>query len=638
MCGFCGIKYSLENRSNEFKILCEKLSSSLIHRGPDEEGFFFDEYKKNIYLYHRRLSILEISEKGSQPMQSNCKRYILCFNGEIYNHAKIRNKIDKEFNVPWRGNSDTETLLEAFNYYGIEKTLNLVEGMFAFAMLDKENDKIILGRDLFGEKPLYYFKSDDALIFSSEVHNIEKNFFKVNESAIYQFLHYNYVPSSNCIYKNWTKVEPGEIIEFDHNLNKKKLFNLKDKIFKEIKNFIKPKDYNPLKEFDKIFSKIIKDILVADVDVGVFLSGGIDSSLVAYYAKSFDKNLKTFSIGIDKNKEYDESVEAIKIADYLKTEHKTFFIGNEEIIENLEEAISSFDEPFADSSQILSFILAKKAKDSIKVALTGDGADELFGGYNRHVLALYLKNISELFGENFIYSKTFKNIFNFFFPLSKRLIRKFFAYPNSKIDKLKSFIKVRNEEELIDVLVSNINQYENLNFNYLDVEKINKIKFISENNLFKTIINHDINHYLTNDILVKTDRSAMKNSLETRSPFLNKKLYVLSQNINDCQKIKNFQGKMLLRNIFKQKFPKSLISKKKKGFSYPIVDFFLSRDNTNWIKSIFNVKENNNISLISSEKLECILNDHINKKNDYSNLLWSNLVLNIWLKKKGLIY
>ena len=218
------------------KGLCfaNKLDLKLFHRGPDAKGNFKTYIKSNNILFHRRLSILEISDKGSQPMLSNDKNLAICFNGEIYNHLEIRKKLDKEFNISWKGNSDTETLIESFSQLGIEKTINMIEGMYAFALLDINNEKLYLGRDLFGEKPLYFYRNKENLIFSSEVHNVDENFFTINQSAIFQFLHYNYIPNSNCIYNNWEKVNPGEVIVFDKNLKSKKIFDLKDCISKEI--------------------------------------------------------------------------------------------------------------------------------------------------------------------------------------------------------------------------------------------------------------------------------------------------------------------------------------------------------------------------------------------------------------------
>lgn len=638
MCGFCGVSFFSNEKLNKAKILGEKLNLKLAHRGPDDEGNCISQLGSNNLFFHRRLSILEISKKGSQPMLSNDNNLILCFNGEIYNHLELRKKLEEIYKISWKGNSDTETLIESFCYFGIEKTINLVEGMYAFALFDKKNEKLYLGRDLFGEKPLYYNNANNSIIFSSEVHNVDENLFSINQKAIYQFLHYNYIPNSNCIYNNWNKVNPGQVIVFDKNLNLMEFFNLKKNVLNEIKLNQKKFNHETEKEFDKTFTKVVKDILVADVDVGVFLSGGVDSSLVALYAKKIKKDLKTFSIGIKNNKDYDESVQSEKISKFLQTEHETFFIENEEIIENLENSVLSFDEPFADSSKILTYILSNKVKNKIKVALTGDGADELFGGYNRHIYAYYLEKISLLFGKNFINSKIFKQSLKTLFPVSKLFFKNIFAYPENKIDKLKSILDYKNEKDLIDKLISNKNQYDNLELDYIDDEKINKINYKTNNTIFKTIVECDTYNYLTDDILVKTDRASMKNSLETRAPFLNKNVFKFSQMLKDDQKIQNFKGKIFLRKILNRFFSPDLIASKKRGFSYPISEFFLNEQNQKWIKNIFFVKDNNNINLIENKKLENIFILHKNKQADYSNLLWSNLVLRLWLKKKGFIF
>ena len=637
MCGLCGVNFFSEKSTSELKDIGQKLNFNLQHRGPDAEGYFFNHIGTNNLLFHQRLSILEISEKGAQPMVSKNGRFIICFNGEIYNHYELRKILSKNREIIWSGNSDTETLLESFSIIGIKETIDFIEGMYAFALIDKLGCKVYLGRDLFGEKPLYYYNDQKKLIFSSEVHNVDKNLFKINQKAIYQYLHYNYVPNSNCIYENWKKINPGEIIVFDKNFNEKLFYNFKGKINDTIFIKIDDKDKNLEQEFDKSFSKVVEDILVADVNVGVFLSGGIDSSLVASYAKRNNKNINTFSVGIKNEQDYDESLNAEKVAKHLKTNHETFFVDNEEIIENLEDTILGFDEPFADSSKILTYILSKKVKSKIKVALTGDGADELFAGYNRHIFAFYLKQISKILGKNFLENILFKKSSRLIFPLMKILLNNFFAYPENKNSKLRSIIMYNNTKDLIDRIISNKNEYDKLKFEYLNENDIDKINFKSYDNFFDTIINCDLNNYLTDDILVKVDRASMKNSLETRAPFLNKNIFIFSQKLSNSEKINFFKGKFFLRKILKKFLPRDLIKYKKRGFSYPISNFFCNEKNKKWIEDIFLVKATNGINLISNNDINYIFNSHRQRKSDFSKLLWSNLVLRLWLRKKGFI-
>ena len=640
MCGFCGVSFFSENRYEELKSFGIELNANLKHRGPDAEGFLYNKISTNNLLFHQRLSILDISEKGSQPMISKNENFILCFNGEIYNHLELRKILDSTKKIQWNGHSDTETLIESFSTVGIKKTIDLVEGMFAFALLDKADSKLYLGRDLFGEKPLYYFNNKKEIIFSSELHNVNKEFFNIDQKAIDQFLHYNYVPNSSCIYENWKKVNPGEVIVFDKNYNKKLYYDLRADIQdKKLKlKTTNSEDSNLKKQFDKTFTKVIKETLVADVDVGIFLSGGIDSSIVASYASRWDKNLSTFSIGIKGNKDYDESFNAERIAKFLNTNHETFFVANNEIIENIENSIMSFDEPFADSSKVLTYILSKKVRKKIKVALTGDGADELFGGYNRHVFAFYLKNLSKIFGKKFLEKNLFKYNLRLFFPVIKFILNNFYAYSDDKISKLKSIVKYNNENDLIDRIISNKNEYDKLKFDYLNSKLIEKIKFKNYHNFFETIMNCDIQNYLTDDILVKVDRSSMINSLETRAPFLNKNIFIFSQNLQDHKKIKFFKGKFFLREILKEMLPNNLISSQKKGFSYPISNFFCDKRNEKWIREILIVKSKQEIKLIDNEIIDKIFELHTEKKIDYSKILWSNLVLRLWLKRKGFIH
>ena len=640
MCGLCGVIFFSENKFDELKSFGEKLSINLEHRGPDAQGFLYNKIGLKSLLFHQRLSILELSEKGSQPMISKDQNLILSFNGEIYNHLELRNKLNKIRKIRWIGNSDTETLIESFSSLGIKQTIDLVEGMYSFALIDKINSKLFLGRDLFGEKPLYYLNNNEEIIFSSELHNVNKKFFKIDQKAVNQLLHYNYIPNSSCIYKNWKKVNPGEIIVFDKNYKKDLYYNFKKKINESI---LKNQTFNFDKKnlehkFENIFTKVIKDILIADVNVGVFLSGGIDSSLVACYATKLSKNINTFSIGIKDDKDYDESSSAEKIAKFINTNHDTIFVTNEEIIENIENSILSFDEPFADSSKILTYILSNKVKNKIKVALTGDGADELFGGYNRHIFAFYLKKLSELFGNQFIFNNSFKYKLKILSPMYKYFFSNFFAYSENKNNKIKSIIKYQDEKDLIDRIISNKNEYDKLNFDYLKESSVEKINYEKKENFFETVINCDLNNYLTDDILVKVDRASMINSLETRAPFLNKNIYIFSKKLKDYEKIKYFKGKFFLRKIIKKHLPNDLISSQKKGFSYPISNFFNNKKNEKWIKNTLFVNSNQKINLLSNENINHIFDLHRKKNVDYSKVLWSNLVLRLWLKRKGFVH
>ena len=640
MCGLCGVSFFSENKFEELKSFGEKLSVNLEHRGPDTQGFLYNKIGFKSLLFHQRLSILELSEKGSQPMVSKDQNLILSFNGEIYNHLELRNKLNKIRKIEWVGNSDTETLIESFSSIGIKQTIDLVEGMYSFALIDKKNSKLFLGRDLFGEKPLYYLNNNEEIIFSSELHNVNEKFFKIEQKAVNQLLHYNYIPNSSCIYKNWKKVDPGEIIVFDKNYEKKLYYNYKKKINESIsKNQTFKFDSKNLEhKFESIFTKVIKDILIADVNVGVFLSGGIDSSLVACYATKLSKNINTFSIGIKDNKDYDESSSAEKIAKFINTNHDTIFVTNEEIIENIENSILSFDEPFADSSKILTYILSNKVKNKIKVALTGDGADELFGGYNRHIFAFYLKKLSKLFGNEFMYNKLFKYKLRLLSPMYKYFFSNLFAYSENKNNKIKSIIKYQDEKDLIDRIISNKNEYDKLNFDYLKESSVEKINYEKKENFFETVMNCDLNNYLTDDILVKVDRASMINSLETRAPFLNKNVYIFSKKLKDDEKIKYFKGKFFLRKILKKYLPNDLISSQKKGFSYPISNFFNNTKNEKWIKNALFVNSNQKVNLLSNENISQIFDLHRKKNVDYSKVLWSNLVLRLWLKRKGFIH
>ena len=396
MCGFCGFITYDKNRNN-LDIL-KNITELIKRRGPDSKGYYADNSNR-IYLGHRRLSILDLSANGNQPMIDFSKNFILGFNGEIYNHLELRELFSK--NYPWNGMSDTETLLMLLIKIGVKKTLEKIEGMFSFIFFDLKNKNFYIARDRFGEKPLYYGWSKNNFLYSSELKSITNNphFEKIIDPKVLNlYLNLNYVPTPYSIYKNIFKLEPGSFQKYQIFDNRVEL--LQKEIYWDLVN-IKRNSYknklflnNPEEIIQLSLEKSVKKQLISDVPIGSFLSGGIDSSLITSIMQKFSKNkINTFSIGFEEDS-YDESEYARKVAEYIGTNHYSEILTANKSIEIIDKLKFVYDEPFSDSSQIPTFLVSQLAKQHVKVALSGDGADEIFSGYNKHMAEFMVRENS----------------------------------------------------------------------------------------------------------------------------------------------------------------------------------------------------------------------------------------------------
>ena len=573
MCGIAGfIDSSLP--SKEFLINSGSLmSKALVHRGPDNKGIWVDE-NFGITLSHTRLSIIDLSINGSQPMLSQTGRFIIVFNGEIYNHFEIRNKIEVfySYKKKWRSSSDTETLIEAIEAFGLKKTLNLCVGMFSFAIWDRKEKVIHLARDRFGEKPLYWGKiktridNKSIFIFSSElssIWNFPESIKAIEDQAVNAYFNFGYVKPPFSIQKGIYQLLPGEYISIPfENLNFNEANPPKtEKWWDSIDEFINldKKDFQEMNEkniIDGLESTLEKAINLqsnSDVPLGAFLSGGIDSSLIAtLLQKNSINKIKTFNVSFPdiKGNEsiIDEGPIAKYIANHIGTEHIEIALREKESLEIIKDISSYFSEPFADSSQVPSFLVCKEAKKiGLSVAMSGDGGDELFGGYNRHTLIPKLHNFFSKMPKEVIDKFILPNIDNRFFEflISKEKSQKLYSSIKSSKDTDKMYA------DLTMTGLSNLYKITKNNFNYLNnyPKKYQQIKNLSEKVMLK-----DLTTYLPFDILVKMDRASMANSLETRAPFLDHRVAEYAWKIPINQKISQSifsnSGKLPLKKFF----------------------------------------------------------------------------------------
>lgn len=595
MCGFVGVVNFSENLNNEIKI--QSANDLMIKRGPDSEGYFSNNFS---HFGFRRLSILDLTEAGNQPMISDNRRYVCVFNGEIYNYKKIFEKLKDKFK--WKSKSDTEVLLNSYIYWG-DEFVNKLDGMFAFAILDINKKTLFCARDRYGEKPFFYFKKNNYLYFASSLSSLEtisNEFFDYDNSSISDFVNFGHTSNSKTIFDKVFKLPPGSYF----NYSRDQFTFYKYNSFKE--NTLKTLDKN---YFDSIIKESVRDKLNSDRPVGVFLSSGIDSSLIAILARKEVNELKTFSIGF-KNKKYDESKLSKKFANYIGSKHYEKIIDENDLLKVILDDNYYFDEPIADPSLIPTLIMTNFAKNNgVDVCLSGDGGDELFGGYNYYNLMklklAYLKIpnfISEVILKFFLFSDSHKSI----------LLKKFLLMKDLKSSFL--FLKSLKKD------FTNVIKMPDLQLNLNEFDKYHSVDPM--NNIF----NYDMNNNLIDNYLVKLDRSSMLNSLECRLPFLSNDIVNFSLNLNSKEKISFFDKKIFLKKYAKKYLPYFILNKKKRGFEVPIKEW-LRYELYDWSNEIIN--DDNNYSNLPIEKSKVIklFNIHISKKRDVHPYLWSILML-----------
>lgn len=617
MCGIIGAIKPFKN----LEIDC------LHHRGPDSNGLWDDNH---ILLGHTRLKIIDLSKNGSQPMISKSQKYILVYNGEIYNFQEIRKQLIN-LGYEFQSNSDSEVLLNAYQEWGI-KSLNKLNGMFAFAIWNKEKKELILARDRYGVKPLVYYWDGKTFIFSSEIKGIlaQKNNNHLNTELNYQalksFFTFSYISAPNTVYKNIFKLNPGSILVVKKN--DQEISVLEKKWY----NFNRIKDNNNLGYEDSkiiLYEKLllaVKSRMISDVPIGAFLSGGLDSSIIVGLMSRISSDpIKTFSIGYKNNTILDETKFSQKVAKFNNTDHTEIKLGYSDVISSIPKILDFMDEPFGDSSAIPTYFVSKETSQHVTVALSGDGADEVFGGYNKYLGEYYYR----------IYNKIPKVFVD-------KLIQAISILPSSRKNRISNFVRMikkynrgisdkhwqRHQKwmEIIDEgLLNSIFLVPNIN-NDSSIRKI----FDELNNYDSTNkdLLTDIKTCLPNDMLVKVDWMSMFNSLEVRSPFLDYNILEFAMSLPGTYKINNRSLKFILKDTFSDILPKELKGRKKQGFEIPIGEWLKKE-----LKELFFDSLNYNDEIIDAREVEKIYEKHCESRGDYSAFLWSVLVYSWWRKR-----
>ena len=643
MCGIAGFFDPRGFNSAEAENLARRMASKVKHRGPDDSGVWVDGVQ-GIALSHSRLSVLELSEAGHQPMVSPSGRFVIVYNGEIYNHLELREQLG---DVEWRGHSDTETLLAAIDAWGVSATLEKCVGMFAFALWDRKSNTLTLARDRLGEKPLYYGWQGKVLLFGSELkalraHPAFQN--EIDRGALALFLKYNYIPAPCSIYKGIYKLLPGAFIvvrsremEFEPTI----YWSAKKWAEKGQHNLFSGDDGEAGEELERLLRQAVSSQMVADVPLGAFLSGGVDSStIVSLMQAQSSRAVKTFTIG-SYSSGYNEAEQAKKVARHLGTEHTELYVTAEEAMAVIPRLPKLYDEPFGDSSQIPTFLVADLARSHVTVSLSGDGGDELFGGYNRHYWApIFQRRVGSVphplraalaMGVTALNPDTWDAVFR---SLEKLLPDGWrYVNPGDKLHKLAGVLPAHSAEEMYQGLVSFWQQPEKIIAMRNDCvymppvfEAQPDLKDFSHRMMYLDLVS-----YLPDDILVKVDRAAMGVSLETRVPLLDHRVVEFAWQLPRSLKIRNGQSKWLLRQILYKYVPRELVERPKMGFGFEF-DEWLRGPLKEWAEALLDEGRLKNEGFLNPVPVLEKWNEHLTGQRNWAYHLWGVLMFQAWLE------
>jgi asparagine synthase (glutamine-hydrolysing) len=636
----CGIAGYVGKTFSPDHCLTEMIDA-INHRGPDDRGIWFDE-NIGIGLAHARLSILDLTSAGHQPMLSTSKNFVMIFNGEIYNHSHLRKDLDAIKIRNWLGHSDTETLLLSIEQWGLDQTLKKAFGMFAIALWDKRDGSLHLACDRMGEKPIYYGMVDNQFVFASELKSIKKfpNFNNpIDRNSVALFLRFNSIPSPYSIYENIFKLEPGHILKFDTKKReycKYQYWSTINEYEQGKKNEFIGSPEDAVNQLEIILSNAVSSQMQSDVPLGAFLSGGIDSStIVALMQSQSDHKVNTFSIGFD-SEEFNEAKHARLVAKHLGTNHYDMYVTEHDALNVIPHLSKIYDEPFADSSQIPTFLVSKFAKQKVTVALSGDAGDELFGGYNRYLFSkkmfnrinnapiLFHKLISiAIFA---LSEQKWNSVLNFLLPNR-------YADFGHKLHKVANTISSNSIRDLHFKLVSQIHNPSDwlLNFTeYTTFLNDDVERFIGLNDTEKMMA-YDLMTYLPTDILTKVDRAAMAVSLETRIPFLDPNVIKFSASLPIEFKIRDGVTKWVVREVLYKYVPKELIERPKMGFGVPLSEWKRGplRD---WAEYLLDEKRLYEEGFFNVEFVRQKWSEHLSGKYNWHYQLWNILMFQSWLE------
>lgn len=628
MCGLAGfLRTETTPNRDAHRQWLEAMGLAIVHRGPDASGHFLDD---NVGLTHRRLSILDLSDSGKQPMKSPSGRYFISFNGEIYNYRSLRKDLEADGYV-FRTGTDTEVLLALFEQKGY-RCLDELNGMFAFAIWDAEAKQVFLARDRLGKKPLYYYEEGGRFAFASELKSLLKLPFiprTVRPDSVKDFFAYQYVPDPKTIYKNIHKLPPGHWLVSDGVRSEQHQYW--DVSFSQVT----AKSLSEIE--DELYSLIedsVKLRMVSDVPLGAFLSGGVDSSaIVGLMAGLSDRPVTTCSIGFDSER-FDEVKYARKVAEQFQTNHHEFTV-RENVADNLAQIARFFDEPFSDPSFVPTFFVSQLARRRVTVALAGDGGDENFAGYSKYYTDYVENRLRKLFPDavrHGLFPRFAQLAGMINTPMARKaqsLVGTLALDPDEAFSVTNSFFR----RSLWDEVVRDDFRRATTGYDPADITR-NHYRNAGTDDHLSRILYTDIKTYLPGDILVKVDRMSMANSLETRAPLLDYRVVEYAAGIPSALKMRGKEKKHILKETFSRLLTKDILYRRKMGFSVPLADWLRNEIRT-LANSVFYNEEAGLAHFFDMEVVRAVWQRHLQGENHHSQELWSMLNFELWWQAYG---
>ena len=643
MCGIVGcIDTSRRTSGPNLSAIVNRMAGQLSHRGPDDFGSWSDE-QAGVALGHRRLSILDLSSRSRQPMDSSCERFYISFNGEIYNFLELKRTLQK-LGHTFRGTSDTEVLLAAISEWGLDATLDRINGMFAFAIWDRQHRRLELARDRLGEKPLYYGWLGPEFVFGSELKALvaHPKFDKsVDQHALALYMRLGYIPEPWSIFESIYKLPPGCKLTINADgqtrSEPERYWSLRSVAQAGVDEPFQGSDDEGIDELHRLLLDSVGMRMLADVPLGAFLSGGIDSStIVALMQHQSSRPVKTFTIGFHE-KEYDEACFAKKIAAHLGTDHTELYVNASDAARVIPRLPALYDEPFADSSQIPTFLVSELARTQVTVALSGDGGDELFTGYGRYFVA---RQVWRLIGWTPAWIQKMAT-----YPL-KRLPSGFSQQFSEgigrpinrmlrKASSLEQVLPFENQNMLYDLMLSSgACANEALKYHFGSGTSLNQHSSLNTTDFMNTMRYRDFTSYLPDDILVKLDRASMGVSLESRVPFLDHRLVEFAWRLPLSLMVRGNTGKYILRKVLEKYMPPNLFTRQKRGFGLPI-GRWLRGPLRHWCEDLLSPQRLGQEGYFNVHVVREKWSQHLAGTHDWTFFLWNTLMFQAWLSNWG---
>ena len=637
MCGITGFITTNSYCTNELHNLSRRMADAISHRGPDGDGYWVDD-SPAVALAHRRLSVVDLTPTGDQPMISHCGNFVIVYNGEVYNAAEIAQDLK---DTRLRGSSDTEVILEACANWGVEKAVERLIGMFAFALWDRRNRTLVLVRDRLGIKPLYWSNNSGTLIFGSELKALTQHPdcpTSINHNAIASYLRKCYINGPESIYTGVEKLQPGHILTVTHGGTPsiKQFWSLRDIATESQSRQFTGTDEDAIEQLENLLADAVSKRMIADVPLGAFLSGGIDSSMVAALMQRHSaKPVKTFSIGFNEEK-YNEAVYAADVAKHLGTEHTELYVTPTEAVDVIPHLHTMYDEPFADASQIPTFLVSKMTRQHVTVALSGDGGDELFAGYERYFNTYKYRNILKqpkalLNLEASLLERLSPSSANRLSSMLPKRIGNLIA--GHKLQRIPPILREARLSSLYQRTLSHVEDPGGLLLSGSEaIDPVwSEADSMNFNDDFAMMQYIDTLDYLPGDILTKVDRASMAVSLEARVPLLDHRVVEFAWTLPQNLRVRNGEGKWLLTQVLYKHVPKNLIDRPKMGFGVPI-GTWLRGPLKDWAEDLLSQHSLKETEIFKPEAIVQRWSEHKSGKVNWEYHLWDVLNPQAWAK------